>query len=109
MIVGGVPHKLSQYWSCKGRLIGLWWAVCHTKPWRYYEAIFIDGVNVFLADRGERTLYMSSFANGLPTRKAWDVVMKQIDAGFPIPYVVIAISQPAPRYSPVYGIKSVPG
>ena len=49
--------------------------------------IFIDGVNAFLADAGERTLHMSPFANGLPARKARDVVMKQVDAGFPIPYL----------------------
>ena len=49
--------------------------------------IFIDGVNAFLADTGERTLHMSPFANGLPTRKARNVVMKQVDAEFPIPYL----------------------
>lgn len=49
--------------------------------------IFIDGVNAFLADSGERDLQMTPFDNGLPVQKARGVVMRQIDAGFPIPYL----------------------
>lgn len=49
--------------------------------------IFIDGVNSFLTDAGERGLQMTPFENKLPTRKARDMVMKQVDNGFPIPYL----------------------
>lgn len=49
--------------------------------------IFIDGVDAFLANSRERDLRMIPFDNGLSLREARAVVIRQIDAGFPIPYL----------------------
>ena len=49
--------------------------------------IFIDGVDAFLANSRERDLRMTPFDNGLSLQEARAVVIRQIDAGFPIPYL----------------------
>lgn len=56
--------------------------------------IFIDGVNAFLADAGEHSLTMAPFANGLPTYQARETVIRQINTGFPIPYLNLLHQSP---------------
>ena len=51
--------------------------------------IFIEGYSGYLKDRGVECLTMESFSGNEPYSRASEVIRNQIDAGYPIPTLVL--------------------
>lgn len=53
--------------------------------------LYIDGMTDYLqdVDQGKKHIRMEAFAGENSCDKAWAVVRKQIDAGYPIPYLLL--------------------
>lgn len=57
--------------------------------------IYMDGVNEFLAQRGESSISMAPFDGEAAYEDAREAVKRQIDGGFPIPTLTLRHSAPA--------------
>ena len=57
--------------------------------------IYMEGVNSFLADRGEQNITLTPFDGEEPYEAARAAVVKQIDAGYPVPTLTLKHSAPA--------------
>ena len=57
--------------------------------------IYMDGVNEFLAQRGESSISMAPFDGEATYEDAREAVKRQIDGGFPIPTLTLRHSAPA--------------
>lgn len=51
--------------------------------------IFTDGYAEFLRDRGETRLNMEQFSGDEPYEKAREIVMRQINCGYPLPTLIL--------------------
>lgn len=51
--------------------------------------IFIDGFGAYLKDRGEPRITMTEFSGTEPFDSAKEIIMAQIDKGFPIPMLML--------------------
>lgn len=57
-------------------------------------SMFIDGFSKYLYDSGDEWLQMRAFAGEHTFTEAADFVKKQIDAGFPVPYLMLRHKKP---------------
>ena len=57
--------------------------------------IFIDGYAKYLKDRGVHCIDMKAFDGSEPYEKAADVLIQQIDAGYPVPALILRHKEPA--------------
>lgn len=60
--------------------------------------LYIDGFARYLSDCGNRNIIMEPFYGTQPIEKAREVLQKQIDAGFPIPYLMLHHKSRAFKY-----------
>lgn len=51
--------------------------------------IYMDGYSDYLADHGVDCIRMKGFSGSEPYGKAADVLMEQIDAGYPVPVLIL--------------------
>lgn len=51
--------------------------------------IYIDGMNQYLSETGERSIKVSGFSGDMPYEQAADLLCKQIDSGMPVPYLLL--------------------
>lgn len=51
--------------------------------------IFIDGFGSYLRDRGESRITMTEFSGTKPFESAREIIMAQIDKGFPVPMLML--------------------
>lgn len=56
--------------------------------------MFIDGFTRYLEDAGDTDLDMAEFAGERPYSEAAEFIKRQIDAGFPIPYLMLRHKNP---------------
>ena len=55
----------------------------------YKTEIYIDGYSKYLSDRGARDIQMDGFSGSRPYEEAAGVLRDQIDAGFPVPTLIL--------------------
>lgn len=51
--------------------------------------IYVDGMRKYLQDAGNTDLQLTAYEDANPVQKAMLTVKKQIDSGFPIPYLLL--------------------
>ncbi len=56
--------------------------------------LFIDGAEAYLRDAGETRLTMTGLEGGCPAEEAAAELVRQIDAGFPVPYLNLLHARP---------------
>lgn len=52
--------------------------------------IFIDGYAKYLKDRGVDCIHMTEFSGSEPYEKAAEVLIRQIDQGYPVPVLILS-------------------
>ena len=68
-------------------------------------SMFIEGFEKYLRDCGDTRLKMSGFDGSHTFAEAADFIKGQIDAGFPVPYLMLRHKDPI--YKDLYGTGSV--